>query len=131
MAKNEYCLMYDSSKLFNERSCALHRKYNLNMENALVKHNRNSESRIVSSISYMNIYNGVFCPHNLMQRIELYISLCRIVQHYATGQVYIILLTSRPSSRAYCSLGILLDHTLLTQWEKVDTLPPDAPILLA
>ena len=39
----------------------------------------------------MNIYDGVFFLHNLMQWMESFVSLCIIVNYYATGHVTIML----------------------------------------
>ena len=39
----------------------------------------------------MNIYDGVFCPHNLMQWMESLVSMCRILNYYATCHVTIML----------------------------------------
>ena len=63
----------------------LHKKYNLIIENTVItaKQGHNSQSTIIitkveSQVqSYIiNIHDGVFCPHNLMQRMECFVSLC-------------------------------------------------------
>ena len=35
--------------------------------------------------SYISICNGEFCPHNLLQHIESYTVITRIIIYYATG----------------------------------------------